>query len=380
MLNLATVTEALNDTPTARNYFDEVNEILGESSGNAVPDLGHWCFLQNNESDEIRSFCSRQLQTVTVLDHPEQVMTNITDAITSENLQTIYDQLERFKRTLSIICNTQTTGSHWRAMYVNKSKKSIVYFTCDSLGYNSGDEMSVKMAKKLMEVLFHGYGLNTSVPLKIICKEVIVLQRALDALTPFSQLFQDLIVSEINQCINERSTMEWQQHVQESMAVRRSLRRKTQMIRTELQNQLNLTETEIERMRNTMDGSPILVLQVGRGYQAFENLSTDFKKFLADVAVSRRKSAVKFDIEELKTAATDAFDADSRSLLLQTFEEATSLIGEMTYDLMIVSGDVLLQRIGKICKEMDVIRRSIKRTAYSKGWTAISFFGSQNSD
>ena len=56
MLNLATVTEALNDTPTARNYFDQVNEISRESSENAVNNSVHWGFLQTTKQMKLDHF------------------------------------------------------------------------------------------------------------------------------------------------------------------------------------------------------------------------------------------------------------------------------------------------------------------------------------
>ena len=238
--------------------------------------------------------------------------------------------------------------------------------------------MTLTLSKKLMEVIFHGYGINVTLPLKVICKDVLILQRILNILTPFSQLFQDYIVSEINQFLNEISTSQWQQYVTEAVTATRSLRRKFQILRQELLNELNLTEEEIEKSRNKIVGDPVLVLQVSRGYQAFQNSSTQFKEIIANVAMQRCKEMLKIETEQLAACATEMFDLESKELLMHSVHQAVQLIQGITFDSMLQTTDELSVKIEKIYKPMECIRKVIKKTAYSKGWSAISYFGSQN--
>ena len=233
------------------------------------------------------------------------------------------------------------------------------------------------MSKQLLEVIFHGYGINVTLPLKVICKDVIVLKRILEILTPFSQLFQDYIVSEINQCINEISTSQWQVFVQQCLGLRRSIRGRVEPLKRELLAALNLSEEESQRTRTTTVGHQILTLDVSRGFEAFQNLSAESKKFIVKVAIYRCKQMLNVEIDQLTQCAEEMFDAETKELLLQTANEGTELVQQTTYESMFESTDETTEKTTKICESLDRIRSKIKETAYSKGWNAITFFRPQ---
>ena len=60
------------------------------------------------------------------------------------------------------------------------------------------------------------------------------------------------------------------------------------------------------------------------------------------------------------------------------FVEGIALVQKVTFDSMLSTGGESSVETKKVQAKMEGIRKIIRKTAYSIGWEAISFFGTQN--
>ena len=360
--------------------MDATNAYLADLSGDNLRRTNKWACLQNNSSAEIQLFTDHHSQTVTVLDHPQHAMNTIEDGNFSENLSTIYEQLELNKTTLPIITNTELQGVHWRGYNVNKSNDSFLSHTSDSMSYNKGDLKSITMSKNLMDVIIHGYGIHISAPLRYgVCENIMDIDRILCTLSPHSTKFADAIVSEMVQCINAQSTASWRRIAQEMMHQRRSIRNIHSQLTQNILEQLQLNDDEKMLISNTGNDARTLTLRTTRGYQAFQNISVDNKIFLTKMVIYRQRVILNdIDLNSIESAAQELFDNEVNSVIKTLIENASEFVHGISYQTLFIDHQETEKTISSLIETVKKIRVHIKDKAFSLGWDSLTFFPPSN--
>ena len=178
--------------------------------------------------------------------------------------------------------------------------------------------------------------------------------------------------------LNDISRTPWQRYIQQELEIGRSLRIITQEIQQSLLSELDLSEEQIQATHNTTVGLPVLTLPVSKGFQAFENLSMEHKKFLTKVVIYRSKKSLTVDIQQLTAAVSQAFDDKTATTTIQFFNEASVLMEEVDPDSMLQPQAEISQKISLVNQNLVKVRKNIKEAACLHGWDCLSFFAPQN--
>ncbi len=97
---IGSIANALSNSAKVNRFMDTSNNYFRNNSGAANNGVPKWKYIQDQYSTAIEIYCAQLDQTVTVLDHPTQVMANFEDGISSDELDIIYNSLKSSSHSL----------------------------------------------------------------------------------------------------------------------------------------------------------------------------------------------------------------------------------------------------------------------------------------
>ena len=81
------------------------------------------------------------------------------------------------------------------------------------------------------------------------------------------------------------------------------------------------------------------------------------------------------NFDQLERAASDTFDAETSSMVINCFKGVGNILNDINYESMLEKTGEITNNFTKISDCMCSIQNSIKRLPYTKGWSALTFFG-----